>query len=68
MDYLLFGNAPDQTVLHNTRLLARFKAVQDLPEHDQDAIIAVLDGMIVKHRVQGAMTPMDKPPKKAVGS
>ena len=67
IDYLLTGDPPKELLLHNTRLLKRFEEVQNFTTTDQEAIIAVLDAMIVKHRVQGAVQSVDKPKKAATG-
>ncbi len=67
IDFLITGNETNDQKLHNTRLLKRFEAVQALSSDDQDTIVAVLDAMIVKHRVQGAVQPVDRPRKTATG-
>jgi transcriptional regulator with XRE-family HTH domain len=60
VDYLLTGNGSDHKPLHNTRLLERFRAVERFQQGDQEAIITVIDAMIVKHRVEGALEPVGK--------
>ena len=55
VDYLLTGNRSEARPLHNTRLLERFRALQDFGTGDQEAVITLIDGLIVKHRVEGAL-------------
>ncbi|GAB7203436.1 hypothetical protein OS12_48870 [Dickeya oryzae] len=59
IDYLLLGSHDEQTPLSNTRLMERFKAlVQCLPE-EQEMVIKLIDAVVVKHRVESAMRPID---------
>ena len=60
VDFLLTGENPDDTPLHNTRLLERFKAIQVFDREDQEAVIKLIDAMIVKHRVESAIAPVEK--------
>jgi transcriptional regulator with XRE-family HTH domain len=60
VDYLLTGDRSDERPLHNTRLLERFRALEDFQAEDQEAVIKLIDAMIVKHNVQGAVNPFDK--------
>ncbi len=60
VDYLLTGDSYEQRPLHNTRLLERFKALEDFETEDQEAVIKLLDAMIVKQRVEGALSPLDR--------
>ena len=60
VDFLLTGENPDDTPLHNTRLLERFKAIQGFDMEDQEAVIKLIDAMIVKHRVESAIAPVEK--------
>ncbi len=59
LDYLLIGDSPNGSSLHNTRLFRRFQALEDFDEEDKGAIIKVLDAMIMKHKMEGAMSPLD---------
>ena len=55
VDYLLTGDRSEATPLHNTRLLDRFRALEAFAAEDQEAVIKLIDAMIVKHRVEGAL-------------
>ncbi len=46
--------------LYNLRLLERFRALKDFEAEDQDAVIKLIDAMIVKNKVEGAITPFQK--------
>jgi transcriptional regulator with XRE-family HTH domain len=52
LDYLLTGNEID-TSMHNLRLIERMQKLQDFQEKDIEAILNVMDAMILKHKVQG---------------
>ena len=58
-DFLLTGDSQDDTPIHNTRLLERFRAIQNFNHEDQDAVIKLIDAMIVKHKVENAVASMD---------
>ena len=58
VDFLLTGEKPDQAPLHNTRLLERFRVLQELKKEDQEAVIKLIDAMIVKHKVENAIAPL----------
>ncbi len=53
LDYLLTGN------LNDTRLAKRFKELEQFQTEDKEAIIRILDGMILKNRTQSIMTMDD---------
>ena len=59
-DYLLTGDRTEQRPLHNLRLLERFRALEDFEAEDQEALIKLIDAMIVKNKVEGAITPFQK--------
>lgn len=59
LDYLLTGNRSEDKPLHNIRLLERFKELENFKSNDQEAIIAILDAMIVKNKVEGAIKPFE---------
>lgn len=65
VDYLLTGDASEDVPLHNTRLLERFRALLDFEADDQEAVIKLIDAMIVKRKVEGAVQPFEK---KAAGT
>ena len=57
VDYLLTGNRTDERPLHNMRLLERFRELENVNAGDQDAVIRLIDAMIVKDKVEGAIKP-----------
>ncbi len=46
--------------LYNLRLLKRFRELEDFEAEDQDAVIKLIDAIIVKNKVEGAITPFQK--------
>ncbi|HVC59835.1 MAG TPA: helix-turn-helix transcriptional regulator [Acetobacteraceae bacterium] len=54
VDYLLTGSPVDDTQLASSRLSRRFQALEGLAEGDREAIIQVIDAMVVKHRTSAA--------------
>ncbi len=52
VDYLLTGNPVDDTKLASTRLSRRFQALEHLAEDDREAIIKVIDAMVIKHQTR----------------
>jgi transcriptional regulator with XRE-family HTH domain len=54
-DYLLTGVITDARPLQNLRLLERFRALESFSVEDQDAIIKLLDAMIVKNQMEDAL-------------
>ena len=59
VDYLLTDRTEERP-LHNLRLLERFRALEDFEAEDQEALIKLIDAMIVKNKVEGAITPFQK--------
>ena len=57
VDYLLTGNRSENRPLHNIRLLERFRALENFQTNDQEAVITILDAMLVKNKVEGALKP-----------
>ena len=60
IDFLLTGDRSEQRPMHNLRLLERFQALQDFSAEDQEAVIKLIDAMIVKNKVEGAINPFAK--------
>lgn len=60
VDYLLTGNRSDERPLHNLRLLERFKELEEVNAGDQETVIKLIDAMIVKNKVEGAIKPLQK--------
>lgn len=60
LDYLVMGNEENIQPLHNRRLMERLKELEQFGHEDQETIIKMIDAMIVKRRVEGAVSPIDK--------
>lgn len=60
IDYLITGSRTDDSVLNNTRFLKRFKELEGFDAEDQEAMIKIIDAMIMKNKVQGAMSLDEK--------
>jgi len=56
LDFLVLGNREDVLPLHNTQLIERLKELESFNADDQDAVIRLIDAMIVKHKVESAVT------------
>ncbi len=52
VDSLSTGDRSEAIPLHSTRLLDRFRALKELKAADQEAVIRLLDAMILKNMVQ----------------
>jgi len=63
VDYLLTRNRTEEKPLHNLRLLERLRALEQFDAADQETVIKVLDAMIMKNKIQGAMSPLDNHPE-----
>ena len=59
VDYLLLGNRQEVAPVNNTRLLKRFRELERFDTADQEAIIRILDAMILKNKMKGVMAPLD---------
>jgi transcriptional regulator with XRE-family HTH domain len=57
-DYLLTGSVSDAQPLNNVRLLERFRALSNCEPEEQETVIRLIDAVIVKHRVEAALTPV----------
>jgi hypothetical protein len=51
-DYLLTGNPMDDAKLGSSRLYRRFQALEGLAEGDREAIIKIIDAMVIKHQTR----------------
>lgn len=60
VDYLITGNPAENMPLHNTRLLQRFQELEAFDSNDQETVINVIDAIIAKRRVEGAIRPVDQ--------
>lgn len=59
-DFLLTGNASEEAPLHNLRLLERFKALEQVNSEEQEAVIKLIDAVVVKARAEGLLRPLDR--------
>lgn len=55
IDYLVSGNLAEDMPIHNTRLIQRFQELESFTPEDQETVIKLIDAMIIKHRVEGAV-------------
>ena len=55
IDYLVTGNLSEDIPFHNTRLIQRFRELEGFEPEDQETVIKLIDAMIVKRRVEGAV-------------
>ena len=60
IDYLLTGNRTEERPLHNLRLLERLQELEEFAGEDQETVIKLIDAMIVKNKVEGAINPFEK--------
>ena len=60
VDYLLTGNPVEETPLASANLFRRFKALEAFSEEDKTTVIHVIDAIIAKRRVEGALQPVDQ--------
>lgn len=58
--YLVMGDEDNIQPFHNLRLMERLKELEQFDSEDQDTIIKMIDAMIVKRRVEGAVQPFDR--------
>jgi transcriptional regulator with XRE-family HTH domain len=52
IDYLITGQTPDETPLHNKRLLQKFKLLEGFDANQQETVINVIDAMVAKHQME----------------
>lgn len=45
----------EEIPIHNTRLIQRFQELERFAPEDQETVIRLIDAMIVKRRVEGAV-------------
>jgi transcriptional regulator with XRE-family HTH domain len=60
LDVLMTGHQPDNIPITNARLIERMKALEEVQPQDQEAIITLIDAIIVKHRAGSLLAPVDK--------
>jgi len=54
-DFLIMGNISEDMPIHNLRLIKRFQELEAFDMPDQEVVIQLIDAMIVKRRVEGAV-------------
>ncbi|SUG28059.1 Uncharacterised protein [Salmonella enterica subsp. arizonae] len=59
IDYLLLGSSDEQTPVRNTRLMERFKALEQCGPEEQETVIKLIDAVIMKNRIESAIRPVD---------
>lgn len=52
--------SPDPNRCRNRRLMERLQELEQFESEDQETIIKMIDAMIVKRRVEGAVKPIDR--------
>lgn len=60
VDFLLTGEHVDVESLNDSRLLVRFQSLREFNRADQEAVLTIIDAMIVKRQVESALKPIDK--------
>lgn len=60
VDCLITGNRDQIQPLHNMRLIERLQELESFDSDDQETITKMIDAMIVKRRVEGAVAPIDR--------
>jgi transcriptional regulator with XRE-family HTH domain len=55
IDFLVTGNLAEHMPIYNTRLIQRFQELEAFTPEDQETVIKLIDAMIVKRRVEGAV-------------
>ncbi len=55
VDYLLTGDETESVPLHNQRLLERFRDLETVAADDQEAVIRLIDAMIMKGKMEIAL-------------
>lgn len=59
IDYLLLGSSDEQTPVRNTRLMERFRALEQCQPEEQETVIKLIDAVIMKNRIESAIRPVD---------
>ncbi|EBF2920014.1 helix-turn-helix transcriptional regulator [Salmonella enterica subsp. enterica serovar Agama] len=60
IDYLLLGSSDEQTPVRNTRLMERFRALEQCQPEEQETVIKLIDAVIMKNRIESAIRPVDR--------
>ncbi len=57
-DYLLTGNPMEDSPLQDSSLFRRFQEMESFDKEDKATVINVIDAIIAKRRVEGALKPL----------
>jgi len=60
LDALMTGHRPDNLPVTNTRLIERLRELENIDPEDQETVIRLIDAIIIKHRAEGLLSPIDK--------
>jgi transcriptional regulator with XRE-family HTH domain len=60
LDVLMTGNQPGEVPIENLRLLERLKELEHVGTEDQEAVIKIIDAVIIKNRAAGVLSPIDQ--------
>jgi len=56
LDYLVKDKEADMTELHNNKFIKRFQELEHFDVEEQDAVLKILDAMIMKNKMTGVMS------------
>lgn len=56
LDYLVKGRQTDMTELHNSKFIKRFRELEHFDTEEQDAVLKILDAMIMKNKMTDVMS------------
>lgn len=56
LDYLVKGRQTDITELHNSKFIKRFRELEHFDTEEQDAVLKILDAMIMKNKMTDVMS------------
>lgn len=56
LDYLVKGKETDISELHNNKFIKRFREIEHFDVEEQDAVLKILDAMIMKNKMAGVMS------------
>ena len=56
LDYLVKGKEADMIELHNNKFIKRFQELEHFDVEEQDAVLKILDAMIMKNKMTGVMS------------
>lgn len=56
LDYLVKDKETDISELHNNKFIKRFREIEHFDVEEQDAVLKILDAMIMKNKMAGVMS------------